>query len=908
MTGRTIGYQQRQIVHLIHKLTLFAFLGATTAQAATDPGCSALSGDDSSGECVISGTSPVPLNSTITVGENVRILHSGIIAIPAGGTFNLDVQGDLKMETGPLTSASILGNGNGANRRGATINIVTSGQIVLHGDGSSKGAKITADQTGGSCAGGHGGSIKLKSNLANTSVGPSVQVQGGALISVNGNTCPAGDITIEGTGQVEIDGTVEAAVDNGLTGSGSRTDGGTITIKAACSLLVSSGGKVSSRGHDNGADLVQLIGGCKVEILGLVESTGTLSGGHAAPTNHCNDDNVVAHPLIPNQGQYNACVQVVSGGTLLIDGPSGGEVHTDGIQAPNRSWIDLFAVGDITIDGSSAFAVHANGAATTNTRGGLITVKSQDGKVTANDLAIQADATSGGSRGGHIRIEAGGALALGTAQISAQGDSNATGGFGFGGLITTRSYSGQQIWTNGVANVQPTGTDVGVLNNGKVTFQVCLTGTEDHSGTSFPVTSGVTTNPIIDSSVGACGGHPTIPFSLPACSDTCGGGGTSPPGGFCQKSSVKAVLDATNGRFPGNSGPDLVVRAHSGESIQTAVDGAGDLNGDGYIILGVVARDNGLLGGHTSQNVAITANYPLPFGLIACSVTMHAANTNLPTGSIGSSADAPAPAGGPGNIFVMDLHAHDSKVAGWLVEGDQRYMRNVGNSADQHNQVGIHFIGHNNTMHNGAAVGNLGAGIVVEGSGNNLDSVDSFANAACGIEVAGNSNTVEKADVGTRGNGNGAGLCVTGNSNSLLENDAFANAGNGFAVNGNSNLLYKNRSGEAKSGNGQNGFLVVGAANNLNENKASANGGHGFVLAGGTAGAPILLKNNQSNTGKSGADTENLGAEYNLLGSVKNSGGGNKADNIALPSAGKCTSPFPNTNQTLTYAATMTCE
>ena len=57
-------------------------------------------------------------------------------------------------------------------------------------------------------------------------------------------------------------------------------------------------------------------------------------------------------------------------------------------------------------------------------------------------------------------------------------------------------------------------------------------------------------------------------------------------------------MDPDSGRFPGNKGPDVTVKTHQSESIQDEVDNATDTDDpDGYLIVGVVAKDSGLLGG-----------------------------------------------------------------------------------------------------------------------------------------------------------------------------------------------------------------------------------------------------------------------------------------------------------------------
>ena len=107
-----------------------------------------------------------------------------------------------------------------------------------------------------------------------------------------------------------------------------------------------------------------------------------------------------------------------AGDSLTIDStsPHTGEVNADtGGKggASGTSWIDLFARGPITITGDTVvpYAVHANGLASTNDDGGLITVKSRDDGVTTSGLAIQANATGKGGKGGKVIVEAGGTLA-----------------------------------------------------------------------------------------------------------------------------------------------------------------------------------------------------------------------------------------------------------------------------------------------------------------------------------------------------------------------------------------------------------------------------------------------------------------------------------------------------------------
>src|SRR6185369_1801840 len=91
---------------------------------------------------------------------------------------------------------------------------------------------------------------------------------------------------------------------------------------------------------------------------------------------------------------------------------------------------------------------------------------------------------------------------------------------------------------------------------------------------------------------------------------------------FCEKGTVKAVMDQVTGRFPRNAGADIVVDVRT-QSLQNALDTATDVNHDGYIIIGVIARDGGLPGGQAYQQVDVTRAYPSPLALIGCGVTLR---------------------------------------------------------------------------------------------------------------------------------------------------------------------------------------------------------------------------------------------------------------------------------------------
>lgn len=696
-------------------------------------------------------------------------------------------------------------------------------------------------------------------------------------------------------------------------------------MTAACDLTIRDTGRVLSTGAEPGADLVHLEGGCAVEIEGLVASTG---GGRIVPNNppnSCAGVTLAAKAVRRNPtvrldkpSFSTSCVEVWAGNSLTIrrDVPGlNGEINADtGIGGtPNLGigWVDLFARGDISILSAADPAVHANGlgdGAGDSEEGGLVTVKSRDGKVVARGLALQASAGTAGADGGAIAIEAmldvdlgSGPSPLGAASLDAKG--NAVGSTSKGGKITARSFTGA------ILSDAPSTLDVsGGAANGVVQLTAC-------GATGFPPGSVVQATPVEIS--GACGGQPGLSsyVVLPDC--PCLNG--IPPS-FCDQLEVRAVLNSVTGMFPGNKGPDVVVDARVG-SIQDALDAASDANQDGYIIVAVIANDGGLLGGHVNQTVEINRAYPKRFALLGCSATLHA--TDMPARPAGHiTAGASSPPGSAENIFVMNLYASDSGVAGWLIEGDGRLLRatrGIGNA------VGVKFLGNNNTMKIVRSASNTGAGVVVVGNGNQLVDIDAWANGADGVVVSGDGNLLDGVDAGDRGKGNaGNGITVTGAGNKIVGCDAFANLGHGVFVSGNGNQIDKSNAGERSKGNGLDGFRVEGGSNVLSENDAFSNQRNGVVVKGdgnsiklgragdagsangvdglavdgnanaldgnkvnGNTGAGIritgtanTLKNNRSNDGSLGSTKTNLGGQYCTSDGSTLDLGGNKKDNV----------------------------
>ncbi len=384
---------------------------------------------------------------------------------------------------------------------------------------------------------------------------------------------------------------------------------------------------------------------------------------------------------------------------------------------------------------------------------------------------------------------------------------------------------------------------------------------------------------------------------------------------FCRKTAVTSLLNPNGKRFAGNAGLDHLVRVDLGESIQAALDAVNDANNDGYVLIGVIANATGGLGGHTDQHFEINRAYPRPFALVGCSVTVHdddLANAR-PTARIAATASNPATSPASGafqhpSIFVMDLHAEDSEVAGWTVEGNGRELLSVN---ARNNLVGVVLGGAGTAWRQGTVEKNRTLGVSVGGSGHVVDTVKALDNGGAGFAVSGTGHTLHKCAAGDKNKGNGGpGIALTGTGHVVRECVAYANGGSGITAAGSAHQLLKNTLGDPGKGNAGDGIAAAGAGLLLQENRARANAGDGLDVSGGTLAAPNRLRQNQSNTGGAGGNAENGGAEYRLLNVVNNAGGGNKADNVVVPKVSapaKCPA-FPATNATVAFVAPFVCE
>ena len=829
---------------LLMALAAICLIGTPSGHAFADP-CTDLGGTVVAGECQIS-TNVGNKSGDFNLTQPLHILSGGRITVPAlagGNSLTINVCAapatcSFVMEPG----AVITGNVATAGGVGAAISINATGPMTIGGAGAT-GATISSNQSAGSCTGsGRGGVIAL------TAAG-NIVTQAGSAITANGTPCPGGSITlISSQGTVTHAGLIESVSTLSGTGATQRPGGGPITIIARCDLNID--GTVRSKGNDAGADLIHLEGGCNVVIDGLVESTAIGHGIPNSPPNHCGP---LASPPRPDKpANSTACIEVWAGDSLVISAT--GQVNADlGQLGSNEgiSWIDLFARGNISINGDAVlpFSVHANGlggSGADGEEGGIITVMSKQGSVTASGLALQATSTAASNAdGGTVTVEA-----AQNVTFSGNTPTVVVKGNDLGGSIGMRAYNGALTWTDGNGDARPVAT-------GTIALTSC--GTLTTTGTNF-------NGEVPTTATGVCGGSPTLPsyVVLPAC--LCGG--PFPPGVVCPQDTFR-VITRTVSAVPFGVPNSLTIQ----EAVDLAASGE---------VIGVFLN--------TDENVSIDSK---ALTITQCTVArVTALDDTVPTFAISS----------PDRILVIGLDTVGGS-SGWLLSTDGHELRGV--RARGASDFGIEIAGDSNKV-SWNLVDQSGVGVGVSGSNNGLRGGTVQANSSDGVQFTDSAtgNTLQGATVQQNG---GNGITVAGSGNTVRDNSRVEqNGGHGIAVSGAGNTIKGNTAGSAGKGNGADGVNVTAGGNLLESNKSSANLGAGFAISGGGAGDPNVLKANQSNAGSAGSKTENTGAEYVLLNSVRSTGS-NKADNVSIPSASKCPQ-FPANNQTVNFAAAYVCE
>jgi parallel beta-helix repeat protein len=347
---------------------------------------------------------------------------------------------------------------------------------------------------------------------------------------------------------------------------------------------------------------------------------------------------------------------------------------------------------------------------------------------------------------------------------------------------------------------------------------------------------------------------------------------------WCAKASpVQALAE----RFPGNRGPDVLVRTDLGQSLQDAVAGALDLNADGYIILGVVAGPGGQADGRLTQRLDIVRDFGLPFALVGCGLTLHdpAPGEAQPTARIRAGARSP-------NFLVIDVGATGSGLVGWLVEGDGRYLRTVDATGNAH---GLAVVGNGNTVDNGRAENNAGLGIYVDGQNNAVIGNEVVGNGDIGIFLKGTGNRLAGNAVGERDRGNGnTGIHAEGSGHLIEENAVLGNGGHGIEVTGGVAsgpvVVRKNRVGDRDRGNAGHGIVVAGAGNGgggpveIDENDVVSNLGDGVRVTG-------LGHQLRDNASGGAGDLDNGGCEFAVIAGNLDAGG-NRANGVPVDGPG----------------------
>jgi opacity protein-like surface antigen len=188
-------------VALVIVFAVVIALSAASPASADD--CAALGGALVGTECQLSAA--VTRSGTFTLDHTLHILGTGKITVPpapGGNDLTLDITGGLIMDVPTLAGRSqIVGDVTTAGGIGATITVLASGDILLHGNGST-GARISSNQVAGSCSGGRGGNITLTAEGL-------VDTQAGSTITSIAN-CNGGEIIITADLSIDIDGLVQS--------------------------------------------------------------------------------------------------------------------------------------------------------------------------------------------------------------------------------------------------------------------------------------------------------------------------------------------------------------------------------------------------------------------------------------------------------------------------------------------------------------------------------------------------------------------------------------------------------------------------------------------------------------------------------------------------------------------------
>ena len=383
---------------------------------------------------------------------------------------------------------------------GGAITLTVGGNLALNGNAIvSTASKSSSGSTGGAITANAGGSVALASGTtidsgAANAAGGAILINGGSIISVDGNVLSGPSRTILST---RLTG---AALDGGT----SNSIGGAITISSATfaepALTVSSTANIISQGSDGGAGPVRL-DACGIQIKGLVAALSTKDSAAKVAIRSGKD------VLIDGRDLGGSGTRM---GRVRADAPTGTAINK-GVDVFAGETVDLFGPAS----GTLFLITSIPGQHDSKSYGGLVRIMSLEDAVNGSGNLIDNGHSASGDTGGTVEISAKGNANLNTAVIESVGDFNTNNSNRGGGSISVRSYSGDVIWTNGSGDVRPVGSASGLVpaDQGKIVLTAC--GTVSTTGSSFP-SNGTPTSPLPETHTGVCSpGAPSLPSGVP---------------------------------------------------------------------------------------------------------------------------------------------------------------------------------------------------------------------------------------------------------------------------------------------------------------------------------------------------------------------------------------------------------
>jgi hypothetical protein len=462
--------------------------------------------DDADGVAngVFTVTGDLVVNGTINCNDDAGRVSACAMSFNVGHDFTVNAGGAIYAE-----------NRSGGGTGGAITLSVGHDFAMRAPSGTLAGAIISSDSS--TSSGSTGGSIMA-------TVAGAATIETGATIDAGSSNAAAGAISVVAGGHLDVSGNVLSGpsrtilstrlTDAALSGGTANQIGGAITLRSTTytepGVTIGSNASIVSQGETIGAGPV-LVEGCGVSVKGLVASLA--------------------------RKDATSRVAIRSGKWILVDGRDlgitgatlgrNGRVRAD---APTGTAInhtlDLFAVDSVEIDGpaaaaSSAFALSGvPGVHDSKSDGATIHVIATNGTVTASGNTIDDGRAASGDDGGNIAISAKGNVNFDHAVIYSYGDTSTSNAARGGGTITVRSYSGNIVWTNGLADVRPTGSSSGIAAAAQGAISLTACGTIALSGSTFP-TNGAPVGTWPAQTTGACSpASPSLPAgepSLPVC-------------------------------------------------------------------------------------------------------------------------------------------------------------------------------------------------------------------------------------------------------------------------------------------------------------------------------------------------------------------------------------------------------